>query len=163
MSEIPTQEVAAKTCKDCGAEKPIMEFYANRKMRDGRGSRCKECTRQRNREYREANPDKVRQWSAAKRARDPEKHRENCRRWAKKNREKRREMRRQWREENPEKYEAHLAVNNAILAGRLTRPKECSHCQKEARVEAHHEDYSKPLNVRWLCSYCHKAAHRGEI
>ena len=66
-----------------------------------------------------------------------------------------------WRERNPEKYRAQTAVNNAIRDGRLKRG-ECERYGRECsgRVEAHHDDYSKPLDVRWLCVHHHKEVQR---
>ena len=61
------------------------------------------------------------------------------------------------RAENPEKYKAHTAVSNAVRGGRLQRPDRCSRCnEKGRRIEGHHEDYSKPLEVIWLCTLCHR-------
>lgn len=59
---------------------------------------------------------------------------------------------------NPEKHAAHIAVRNAIRDGRLTR-QPCEKCG--AKAEAHHDDYSQPLSVRWLCDFHHKEHHRG--
>lgn len=38
-------------------------------------------------------------------------------------------------------------------------PKPCERCGTTDRVEKHHEDYSKPLQVRWMCRLCHMAEH----
>ena len=46
-------------------------------------------------------------------------------------------------------------TNNAVRAGKLTRPYTCSICLKEKDIEAHHEDYSKPLEIIWCCKDCH--------
>jgi len=54
---------------------------------------------------------------------------------------------------------AHAAVAMAISSGKLVRPDVCSRCGKAGRIEGHHEDYSKPLEVVWLCARCHKARH----
>lgn len=63
---------------------------------------------------------------------------------------------RRWRRENPEKYRAQNAVNNALRAGRLEKGP-CEICGSTERVHGHHDDYSHPLDVRWLCP-----AHHGE-
>jgi len=60
------------------------------------------------------------------------------------------------RARNPLKYAARNAVNNAIRDGRLQR-KGCEVCGKKA--QAHHDDYSKPLDVRWFCFEHHRALH----
>jgi hypothetical protein len=43
---------------------------------------------------------------------------------------------------------------------RVVKPTVCEGCGAEKRLHGHHEDYGKPLEVRWLCGMCHKARHR---
>jgi hypothetical protein len=62
-----------------------------------------------------------------------------------------------WVLENEEKRRAHWAVDNALRSGRLVK-KPCEVCGDEA--EGHHDDYSKPLEVRWLCDPHHKDHHK---
>lgn len=61
---------------------------------------------------------------------------------------------------NPEKYQARTAVGNAIRDKRLFK-KDCEVCG-DSNSQAHHEDYSKPLDVRWMCFSCHRAEHGQE-
>lgn len=64
-----------------------------------------------------------------------------------------------WRRANPEKYRAHVAVQRALSAGTLTKGK-CEVCGESA-VDAHHDDYTRPLDVRWLCRQHHTRLHSG--
>lgn len=44
-----------------------------------------------------------------------------------------------------------------VRVGRLTRPNMCEICKSVGnRIEASHSDYSKPLDIRWLCISCHR-------
>jgi len=61
-------------------------------------------------------------------------------------------------EENPIKRDAKNKVNNAIKSGKLIK-ESCEVCS-DAKVEGHHDDYSKPLGVRWLCKKHHIAWHK---
>jgi len=58
---------------------------------------------------------------------------------------------------HPLKLIAHRLTNRAVTQGTLVRLP-CESCGA-AKVEAHHDDYSKPLQVRWLCRPCHLAEH----
>lgn len=56
---------------------------------------------------------------------------------------------------------AHGAVRDAIDAGELTRPDRCDECGMQREIVAHHDDYARPLDVRWLCRRCHLAWHKA--
>lgn len=53
---------------------------------------------------------------------------------------------------------AHLAVTMAKKAGTLV-PMPCCVCGSTEKIEAHHEDYTKPNVIVWLCLPCHRAHH----
>jgi hypothetical protein len=59
---------------------------------------------------------------------------------------------------NREKYLAHKAVYKAIKKGTLVK-QPCEICGTAEKVQAHHDDYSKRLDVRWLCPKHHKEHH----
>lgn len=63
-----------------------------------------------------------------------------------------------WRLRNPLKVVAHIKVNNAIRTGKLIK-KPCCQCG-EMKSQAHHSDYNKPLDIKWLYSKCHGFEHR---
>lgn len=64
-----------------------------------------------------------------------------------------------WINNNKIKVRAHIAVKRAVDSGELIKPRQCTDCNSNPRVNAHHPDYSKPLDVLWLCSLCHKKEH----
>ena len=56
---------------------------------------------------------------------------------------------------------AHYIVRRTIVAGLLIRPSQCSACNTLCYPDGHHADYTKPLEVEWLCNSCHKKVHAG--
>ena len=58
----------------------------------------------------------------------------------------------------PEKLAAWTALSNAVAAGKVVRGL-CEVCGSE-KVDGHHDDYSKPLEVRWLCKKHHAEHHK---
>lgn len=50
----------------------------------------------------------------------------------------------------PDRHRAQLAVAVALRDGRLEKLP-CEVCGAAESVEAHHDDLSAPLDVRWLC------------
>jgi ribosomal protein S27AE len=52
-----------------------------------------------------------------------------------------------------------VAVGRALRAGKLKKLP-CEKCGSMFS-EAHHDDYDKPLDVRWLCRVCHEEEHGG--
>ena len=65
-----------------------------------------------------------------------------------------------WRLKNRHKTRAHGAVASAIKKGLIKSPAKCEQCNKKSNnLHAHHSDYSKPLDVLWLCASCHSKLH----
>jgi len=136
-----------KKCFVCSEEKDLSEFYSHRMMADGHLNKCKECCKN----YaikRRADCDETR-LSDIKRYRINPKRKNDIRKQAI-----------NWRIKYPEKYKAQTALNNAIRDKKLTRMA-CGVCGNE-KSHAHHHDYSKPLDVMWLCARCHALQHKNE-
>jgi hypothetical protein len=63
---------------------------------------------------------------------------------------------RAWNQRNREKRRAHT------LAKAIPRPDTCQRCgEPHGRIHRHHEDYSQPLKVEFLCPACHALAHKA--
>lgn len=138
-----------KTCFKCNQELDISEFYAHPMMADGHLGKCKECTKKDVAEnYRNRKP----QYAAYEKQRFQRPDRK----------EASIEYQRTRRIRSPDKYKANSAVGNAVRDGRLIK-KPCEVCGTEEKVEAHHEDYSKPLDVMWLCFKHHRERHGQEV
>ncbi len=59
-----------------------------------------------------------------------------------------------------EKWIARAKARYAVKKGLIIKPKRCEVCNLVKPLQGHHEDYSKPLEVIWLCSGCHAEADR---
>ena len=64
-----------------------------------------------------------------------------------------------WNSKNKEKHNVHGILRYYEKKGSIIRPETCSKCNKKVKVDGHHYDYSKPLEVVWLCRKCHKEEH----
>lgn len=86
-----------------------------------------------------------------------ERHKENLRQkeWRKKNPSLFRSYIKNWQQKNREKHASHQKVHRAVEKGTLIRAEHCEKCGLISKTEGHHEDYSKPLEVKWLCRRCH--------
>lgn len=133
-----------KTCFKCSVEKPITEFYQHPEMADGHIGKCKECTRSDVRKHRQVNAEMVRAYDRA-RSNIPER------------KAKRKETGARWQYQYPERKSVHGKVHKAVESGALEKLP-CWVCGCE-EVEAHHPDYSAPLDVVWLCIPHHRQAH----
>lgn len=117
-----------------------------------------EVKRIKNREWREKHPDYNKDYGRELRAKHPEKAKryEQARGFG--NRVKATKLYRQ-KAENFLKVKARKTVANALKMNKLQRPQECFDCGDFCIPEAHHKDYSKPLEVVWLCKKCHESLH----
>lgn len=124
-------------CKSCERHLCANDFYASN------SSRCKECVKARVKHRARTNPA-VQEYDRARAKTPDRKHRARL-------------ITKRWREENPVGYAAQTAVSNAVRDGRLAKLP-CVFCNAP-NVHAHHRDYSKPLDVIWLCPKCHHRLH----
>lgn len=141
-----------KQCSQCNRTKVEDEFYPKK-------SWCKSCERQYRREYYRANKDKVKQYQAEYYHHNRQERRDYQNEYNSSVPVNRAEAVVEWRTRNPEKRRAHAAVYNAIKRGKMVRPERCSVCRSTDFIHAHHDDYSKPLDVIWLCASCHRKRH----
>ena len=132
-----------KTCSKCGLVKNESEFHRDRSRKDGLQSFCIECRKN------------SRDWEQKNR----EKYNARMRKYHADHMDKVVERTVRYRKNNPEKYRAHCIVRNEIKYGRLVR-ETCEVPKCNTVGQAHHDDYTKPFDVRWLCTKHHNELHR---
>ena len=138
-----------KRCLDCGVEKEIEGFYKHSKMADGHLNKCIECVKARVKKHRSNNPEKL---QAYEKQRSKSKKRiDQLKKYASSQKGKISHKRalQNYRERYPMKYAAQIMFGNAVKNGKITRVEECSECGSREKIEGHHDDYTKPLEVRW--------------
>ena len=146
-----------KTCRQCQKDVRRADYYRQPQSADGLMHICKACHRANVRANRAANLEYYREFDRARanlphRVAAREAYAKTPEGLAAGNRAKRAYL-----ERNPIKRAAHVMVGNAIRDGRLIR-QPCEVCGEFA--QAHHDDYSKPLEVRWLCTTHHAEWHK---
>lgn len=131
------------------------------------GSYCLECNRARHRDWKTTHPERMKELESSSRgrrvllirdrmreayARDPQKVKDQVKTWGQKNRERMRIA-----------GNAKSVVRRAVASGVLIRPNWCEQCGMEnVQIEGAHEDYARPLDVRWLCKPCHRTWDRKQ-
>ena len=116
-----------KICSKCKQEKSLSEFHRYNRRGETHYSQCKQCKA----EYKRQHKDKLL-------------------------------VRQKERRANEAvlliKQAAWNKVYYAFKTGKIDKPDNCSVCNKlvgKDRIQAHHEDYSKPFEVVWCCQACH--------
>jgi hypothetical protein len=162
-----------KDCFKCGVIKELSEFYKHKQMADGYLNKCKICSRkdviknrikkiEHYREYDKSRMNEPQRVAAREKWANSEEGKNSQMlakvRWAAKNPEKKSGANARWVDANPEKISAHNKVRAAIANGSLMK-QPCEKCRNK-KTHAHHYDYTKPLDVKWLCAQCHKDEHK---
>lgn len=131
-----------KQCTVCGETKNLSAFGADKYKKSGLKPQCKACR-----------VESQRTWRATA----------DAKRKAKIYRRDNAEILQAKKEErykgSPERLSIPTKVFRAIESGKLTR-EPCSVCGATEYVDGHHNDYTKPLDVVWLCRTHHRRLHQ---
>ena len=92
---------------------------------------CKECNNKRARDYRKTEKGKDVYYDIMSRQYQKHKHKISAR------------------------NKLHMATKRGLIA----KPTLCDVCGLYGKLDGHHDDYDKPLEVRWLCRNCHNTIH----
>ncbi len=140
-------------------DKGLVDFYPQKEAKDGKKPWCKKCMKKQRRDYYSNNRERELSYAEKHNEKNP-----NIRKkWKSDNKDKLALEAQLYRKDNPEKIKAHSVLNNAVKTGKLIRPDNCESCFKECKPEGHHEDYSKPFDVEWLCKKCHANVDKREV
>ena len=124
------QKTETKTCAKCKRDLELDQFYKDKRSSSGFRSYCKSCGI------------------------------ENANTWHKNNPKRLNMARIKWKKNNRTKLLAHQKVQRAVRNGKVQKPSLCEKCGCPCKsLHGHHDDYSRPLDVIWLCPSCHKFLH----
>lgn len=149
--------MTTKTCFKCLFKKPLEAFYKHSRMADGRLNKCMDCAKSDVNKHRQENLLNIRAYD---RMRGLMPHRVAARKEYAKTpafAESHKSATLRWVAKHPERRKAHHTVSNALRDGKLQKLP-CLVCGND-KVEGHHPDYSRPLDVVWLCNTHHRQTH----
>ena len=148
----------SKTCKKCGEEKPLGEFYNQKSTKDGKRPRCKLCTDEYTNEYNKKNREKITAKSKENRLKNPEQYQEqkdrqkakhqdrmeNDPEYAEMAREKNRVIQRRWKS-NP---------TNRVIANLRNRLVDCitkgtKSASTKTLIGCHQEELMNHIEENW--------------
>lgn len=161
----------SKTCSRCHQEKPLGQFYRDKRASDGAGTRCRVCHLEVARACKAARLQRdleanapcgqcglsdrgpggrcrpcARERTIQRRAKSPGLIQIYNATWAAKNADRLKHV-----------HRAGRALQTAVQNGLITRPSTCESCgRSDVPIEGAHVDYERPLDVRWLCRSCHR-------
>lgn len=149
-----------KKCFKCGEIKPLSEYYKHKAMSDGHLNKCKVCTKNDANKHRADNIEKVREYDRNRPNKEERAKKSIEYQKTEKGKEVRRKATQNYRKDKI-RNQAHMDLNNALKYGKITKPSNCSNCGIDCNPHGHHDDYSKALDVRWLCVKCHNDFHNA--
>lgn len=121
----------AQNCNRCGSAENLTKRQYTKKYRV-QYYMCRDCNTELMQKYRKTKNGMAIVRKASYKSMDKHRKKQNCR----------------------------ALMNYHLRKGRIEKPKECSMCHEEKKLDGHHDDYSKPLEVTWVCRACHFQIHK---
>jgi len=151
--------IQSKKCFKCEAIKPLEDFYKHPMMADGHVNKCKECNKKdvsknyfKNhkyyRDYDNARSNSPKRVAARLEYQKTEAGKISANK-----------AKNKYIKKNLIKYLAHNLVHSHVRDKKIEKLP-CEVCGSTYRIHGHHDDYSKPLDVRWLCAAHHSQWHK---
>lgn len=137
-----------RRCSICLVYKEREHFQIDNGNIDGLRTRCRSCQKQRSHESYIRNKEKImlrqKAYNLTEKGRIAQKNSME-------------------RSKKKPQYKARYMLTNAVRDKRIIKPKSCSKCGiSNVRIHGHHYDYTKPLEVVWVCNDCHNWIHKNE-
>lgn len=126
-----------KTCGKCKRELPIECFGVHRASADGRRGICKYCRNDQAMAYAREHKTNIKAYTMHYKRKPKDKKDGD------------------WYKKRKRRHITKAAVRNGLIV----KPDGCQVCGTKDKIEIHHDDYDKPMSVRWLCRECHCRHH----
>ncbi len=148
------KEIPMKICTKCKQTLSETCFYKNKNFKDGLQYKCKECDKKETATWKKTNPKRLQEYQDTHRS----EKKEYDQRYYVENKEAIARSGKQYNRIHKKEILARRKVYLAKTNGSLI-PQPCETCSSTENIHGHHDDYDKPLDVRWLCSSHHRRLH----
>lgn len=152
-------------CRQCAIEYAKKYHAANREKDNAQrklhylNNKENELAKQKVRYLAKHKEIREKQNAKAKTPENRERSRVRSLKWQKENKERFNKNLKRYRDNNKEKLLARQYVIWGLKLGVISKPDKCNKCNSMVKLQAHHLDHNKPLEVQWLCKICHMHEH----